>query len=90
MALLRFTNPTNIPAYGGWDFPVFGADIALRAEDMRDVYAAYLGNHRRYHSNIPKHWGRYAEAQRVAELHAMLAEASMAVRPVGASCTLAR
>ena len=82
MALLQYTNPTDIPAYGGWDFPVLAADIALRGEDMRDVYAAYLDNHRRYHSNIPKQWGRYAEAQRVAELHAMLAEACEAGRDV--------
>jgi hypothetical protein len=79
---LRFTNPADVPAYSDWDFQVFGADIALRAEDMRDVYAAYLEDHRRYHSNIPKHWGRYAEAQRVAELHAMLVETCQAGRDV--------
>lgn len=72
MAILRYTNPTDIPAYGGWDFKVYGAEIVLRAEDMRNVYAAYLDDHRRYHSNIPSHWGRYAEAQRIAELYSML------------------
>jgi hypothetical protein len=66
VALLRFTNPTDIPAYGGWDFPVFAAEFALRVQDMRDVFAAYLDNHRLFHSNIPNHWGRYAEAKRVA------------------------
>jgi hypothetical protein len=78
VALLRFTNPTDVPAYAAWDFEVFGAEIALRAEDVREVYAAYLENHRRHFSNIPKHWGRYVEAQRVAELFAMLAEACAA------------
>ncbi|OWK35782.1 hypothetical protein FRUB_08345 [Fimbriiglobus ruber] len=75
MALLRFTNPTDIPAYSGWEFKVYAAEIALRAEDMRDAYAAYMENHRRRFSNIPKDWGRYAEAQRVAELLAMMNEA---------------
>ncbi len=82
MTLLRFTNPTDIPAYRGWDFQVLAADIALRAEDMRDVYAAYIETHRRYHSRIPTHWERYAEAQRVAVLHAMLEEACEAGRDV--------
>jgi len=82
VALLRFTNPTDIPAYGDWDFQVFGAGIALRAEDMREVYAAYLENHRRYHINISTRSGRYAEAQRVTELHAMLSEACQAGRDV--------
>jgi hypothetical protein len=54
---LRYTNPTDIPAYGDWDFRIYGAEIAVRAVDMWDVYAAYLENHRRYHSNIPKHRG---------------------------------
>lgn len=82
MTLLKFTIPRDIPAYCGWDFEVFGADISLRAEDMRDVYAAYLDNHRKTFSNIPKHWQRYAEAQRVCELHAMLVEACEAGRDV--------
>ena len=81
MALLRFTNPTDIPAYGDCDFVVFGAESHC-AEDMRDVYAKYLENHRRYHSNIPKHWGRHSEAERVAELHSMLVEACEAGREV--------
>lgn len=75
VVLLRFINPTDIPAYGDWDFKVYGAVITLRAEDVRDVYATYLENHRRYHSGISKDSGRYAEAQRVTELHALLAQA---------------
>jgi hypothetical protein len=82
MALLRFTNPTDIPAYGDWDFEVRAADIVLRAEDVQKVYAAYLENHRRFHSNIPKQWQRYVEAQRVAELHAFLKDACEANRDV--------
>ncbi len=82
MALLRFTNPIDIAVYGDWDFPVYGAEITLRAEDMRAEYATYLAYHRQYHSNIPKHWPRYAEAQRIAELHAMLVEACEVGRDV--------
>lgn len=75
MSLLRFTNPTNIPAYIDWDFVVLAADIVLRTEDLCAVYAEYLDEHRRNYSNIPKDWGRYAEAQRVAELYSRLVEA---------------
>jgi hypothetical protein len=82
VSLFRFQNPTDISAYGDGDFQVFGADIVLRSEDMRDVYAVYLEDHRQYHSNIPKHWGRYAEAKRIAELHAMLVEACRVGRDV--------
>ena len=82
VALVRFTNPTDIPAYRGWDFEVVGAGITLRAEDLRDVFATYLANHRRYFSNIPKHWGRYDEAQRVTELYAMLTEVCDANRDI--------
>jgi hypothetical protein len=74
-ALLRFVNPTDIPAYRGWNFQVFGAAIALRAGDVRDVYAAYLETHRRRFRDVSKHSPRYAEAQRVAELHGLLVQA---------------
>jgi hypothetical protein len=75
MSVLRFTNPIDIPAYRDWDFPVFAAVITLHAEVMRDVYAEYLENHRRYHFQIPKNSGRYQEAERVTQLHRMLVEA---------------
>ena len=73
--MLKFTNPTDIPAYSGWDFKVLGAEITLRAEDMRDVYGAYLKNHQRYYSKIPKDWPRYTEGQRIAELYLTLSDA---------------
>lgn len=82
VALVRFTNPTDVPAYRGWDFEVLGAGITLRAPDLRDAFATYLANHRRYFSRIPKHSGRYAEAQRVTELHAMLTEVCDANRDI--------
>ncbi len=39
---------------------------------MRDVYAAYVENHHRYFSRIPKHWGRYKEYLRVSEILTLL------------------
>lgn len=68
MPLLRFVNPTDIPVYRDWDFQVLPARIALWAEDLRDVYAAYCENHRRYYSNIPKDWPRNTEYARVCQL----------------------
>lgn len=72
MALIRFTNPVDIPAYSSWEFDVLAAEIVLQAKDLCGIYSAYLTNHQRYHSRIPQHWPRYREAIRVAELLAML------------------
>jgi hypothetical protein len=82
VALLRFINPTDLPVYRDWNFEIFAAEIAIRAEDMRKVYAGYLEYHRQYHSDVLKHWPRYAEAKRVAELHATLVEAIQAGQDV--------
>ena len=80
MALLRFTNPTDIPAYRGWDFRVFGAEITLRAEDLGDFYALQLEAHRHF-CNLPHHQ-MHADASRLTKLHDLLDESVKANRDV--------
>jgi hypothetical protein len=82
MPLLRFTNPASLPVYAEWDFEVQPSLITLRMEDLRDAYAAYCENHRRYHSSIPKEWPRYAEYLQVSRLQAELDQACLNGRDV--------
>lgn len=72
MSTLHFTNPTDIPAYRDSGLHVQRTEITLRTADMLEIYDRYLENHRRFHHAIPKHWPRYKEALRIAELRELL------------------
>lgn len=75
VALLRFTHPSEISICPGRDFLVIGADIVVRAENMRDQYAAHLKNTTLNRGDRRQHTDRYRRFNRVSELHAHLTKA---------------
>jgi hypothetical protein len=75
MANLRFPNPSDLACYGDYDFHVESSIITVRAADLRDIYAQYLDNHRKFHARISEKTGRFKEAVKVTELHGLLSSA---------------
>jgi hypothetical protein len=75
MPILRFTNPSDLPAYEGWNFKVLPAEICLKAEDMRDIFTKYLERHRKIYSGHAKELPVYAEAERIGQHHQKLVAA---------------